>query len=111
MMELKECPFCGKAGKIEKKEYAFLGVSFIPHCSNDSCLMFTARKEYKTEDGAKKAWNRRTEETKRVEAAKITKNLGDSINNLIEEEFDMIGKRLKENYFSQKSENMNYYGK
>ena len=56
---LKPCPFCGKAGKIEKKEYKFIGIYFIPHCSNGSCLMFTARKEYKTKDGAKKAWNRR----------------------------------------------------
>lgn len=32
MAELLPCPFCGKAGKIEKKEYKFIGIYFIPHC-------------------------------------------------------------------------------
>lgn len=59
MPTIKPCPFCGKAGNIEKKEYRMLGNVFIPHCSNGSCLLFTARKEYKTEEGAIKAWNRR----------------------------------------------------
>lgn len=62
--ELKPCPICGKPGAITTKVYSWGDVAYKPHCSNGSCLLWTVDKEYKTEDGAAKAWNRRSEEVK-----------------------------------------------
>lgn len=75
MEELKPCPFCGGAAGVDKMNFCFEDTgeyamsAFVVSCSAfvvscRVCGMKTA--QYRTEEKAVKAWNRRAERTCRI---------------------------------------------
>lgn len=58
MVELKHCPFCGKAAKIRVKPDRLLGDRYIPQCTGTNCPGRNYRC-WHSEKAAADAWNRR----------------------------------------------------
>ena len=62
--ELKLCPFCGE---IPKFWYVIDEDTVVVRCTNHNCGMFVSTHHYKTEDEARKAWNRRADNAERMD--------------------------------------------
>lgn len=69
MQELKPCPFCGGTASMNRREYYFedSGEHAMTAHYAECGKCFARTVEYKSEDGAADAWNRRAERTCRME--------------------------------------------
>jgi Lar family restriction alleviation protein len=59
--ELKPCPFCGKAAKVETITDIFHHTTFMAVCGNDSCGCHPMTEPFEKSSEAVAAWNRRVE--------------------------------------------------
>lgn len=59
-MEIKRCPFCGSAGKVDWDGARDV---YVVECSNSSCpASYMLGADYDTEEEAIERWNRRVED-------------------------------------------------
>jgi len=60
MDELKNCPFCGSIGKLDKIILKNRDV-FLPACLNEKCIACSFEHHFNYMDEALKAWNTRAD--------------------------------------------------
>ena len=58
-IELKPCPFCGEAAKLEPITDIFHHTTFMAVCGNDRCLCHPSSDVFEKSAEAVAAWNRR----------------------------------------------------
>lgn len=58
VIELKSCPFCGKAAQLKHVTDSLRGDKYMIRCGDTACLGRSYRR-FPTEKSAVKAWNRR----------------------------------------------------
>ena len=56
--KLKPCPFCGAKGNVSYN----LIHGYIPHCTNEFCMLNESEYGFETENEAIEAWNRRADD-------------------------------------------------
>lgn len=60
MTELKPCPFCGEDAKVYKLPSIYRNRSYYGiECGSNECITLTMSADYRTEQEAIEAWNRR----------------------------------------------------
>lgn len=58
-IELKPCPFCGEAAKLETITDIFHHTTYMVVCGNDRCLCHPSSDMFEKSAEAVAAWNRR----------------------------------------------------